>query len=60
MVIAIFPGGSFSTPTPGFNISNDVVHVKGRGLVFVVCGHTYYVSADTLVPFERITTLLLR
>lgn len=43
-----------------FNISNDVGHVKGRGLVFVVCGHTYYVSADALVPFERITTLLLR
>jgi hypothetical protein len=51
---------TFSTPTRYFNISNDVGRVKGHGLFFVVCGHTFRVSADALVPFERVTTLLLR
>jgi hypothetical protein len=53
-ISAIWDEGEF------FNISNDVDHVKGRGLVFFVCGHTYHVSAGALVPFEKITTLLLR
>jgi len=38
-----------------FDISNDAGRVKRFEILFHDFLHTYHVSADALVPFERIT-----